>query len=81
MTVGDCPLNALPPPHTHTFQPPRSVGTVFFSALTLSAVVVAMHGAVREPDNLFTDDADNNQSFLSILSGAGGALPTAGLPV
>ncbi len=32
-----------------------SVGTVFFSALSLSVAVIAAHGAFREPDNLFLD--------------------------
>ncbi len=35
-----------------------SVGTVFFSALSLSLAVVALHGAFREPDNLFVDEAE-----------------------
>ncbi|GFH23136.1 PRA1 family protein, partial [Haematococcus lacustris] len=35
-----------------------SVGTVFFSALSISLAVVCAHGALREPDNLFIDDAE-----------------------
>lgn len=36
----------------------RSVGTVFFSALAFSCAAIALHGAFREPDNLFVDDAE-----------------------
>lgn len=46
-----------------------SVGTVFFSALTFSAAVIAAHGAFREPDNLFVDEVESSQPFLSILTG------------
>jgi hypothetical protein len=81
LAPGTTPPYTTTHPCLHTHTPPRSVGTVFFSALTFGAVVVALHGAVREPDNLFTDDRDDNQSFLSILSGAGAGLPAAGLPV
>jgi hypothetical protein len=35
-----------------------SVGAVFFSALSLSLAVILAHGAFREPDNLFIDEAD-----------------------
>ena len=35
----------------------RSVGTVFFSALSISMAIVVLHGAFREPDNLFIDEA------------------------
>ena len=35
-----------------------SVGTVFFSALAFSCAAIALHGAFREPDNLFVDDAE-----------------------
>eukprot|EP00195_Chlamydomonas_chlamydogama_P000996 CAMPEP_0202916448 /NCGR_PEP_ID=MMETSP1392-20130828/68587_1 /ASSEMBLY_ACC=CAM_ASM_000868 /TAXON_ID=225041 /ORGANISM="Chlamydomonas chlamydogama, Strain SAG 11-48b" /LENGTH=202 /DNA_ID=CAMNT_0049608877 /DNA_START=129 /DNA_END=737 /DNA_ORIENTATION=+ len=55
-----------------------SVGTVFFSALSLSLAVIVAHGAFREPDNLFIDDNENQQSFLSILSGGSATVP-AGL--
>ena len=34
------------------------MGTVFFSALSFSAAVIILHGAMREPDNLFVDDVD-----------------------
>lgn len=35
----------------------HSVGTVFFSALSISMAIVVLHGAFREPDNLFIDEA------------------------
>ena len=37
---------------------PRSVGAVFFSALSISMAIVVLHGAFREPDNLFIDEAE-----------------------
>eukprot|EP00197_Chlamydomonas_leiostraca_P012192 CAMPEP_0202866606 /NCGR_PEP_ID=MMETSP1391-20130828/8138_1 /ASSEMBLY_ACC=CAM_ASM_000867 /TAXON_ID=1034604 /ORGANISM="Chlamydomonas leiostraca, Strain SAG 11-49" /LENGTH=208 /DNA_ID=CAMNT_0049546573 /DNA_START=8 /DNA_END=634 /DNA_ORIENTATION=+ len=46
-----------------------SVGTVFFSALSFSLAVVLAHGAFREPDNLFIDDAESQQGFFNILTG------------
>jgi hypothetical protein len=45
-------LTCFPAPY------PCSVGTVFFSALTFSAAVIAAHGAFREPDNLFVDEVE-----------------------
>lgn len=47
-----------------------SVGTVFFSALAFSAAVISVHGACREPDHLFMDDVEADQSFMSMLTGA-----------
>lgn len=46
-----------------------SVGTVLFSALSIGFVVIALHGATRVPDDLFLDETEENQSFLSILTG------------
>jgi hypothetical protein len=37
---------------------PCSVGAVFFSALSLSIAIIVLHGAFREPDNLFLDEAE-----------------------
>ncbi|GFR44124.1 hypothetical protein Agub_g5287 [Astrephomene gubernaculifera] len=51
-----------------------SVGAVFFSALSLSLAVIALHGAFREPDNLFIDEGETQQGFMSIFSAP--ALPT-----
>jgi hypothetical protein len=42
-----------------------SVGTVFFTALTFSAAAIALHGAFREPDNLFVDDIEVGHHFRS----------------
>lgn len=50
-----------------------SVGTVFFSALTFSCAAIALHGAFREPDNLFVDDAESSQPFLGFLTGSSAA--------
>ncbi|GAX75235.1 hypothetical protein CEUSTIGMA_g2680.t1 [Chlamydomonas eustigma] len=56
-----------------------SVGAVFFSALSLSVAIVVLHGAFREPDNLFLDEAESQQPFLSFLTGstAGVTIPAA----
>lgn len=54
-THGSKTLTHVHTPATHR---PRSVGTVFFSALSFSLAVVLAHGAFREPDNLFIDDAE-----------------------
>jgi hypothetical protein len=56
-----------------------SVGAVFFSALSLSIAIIVLHGAFREPDNLFLDEAESQQPFLSFLTGstAGVAIPAA----
>lgn len=47
-----------------------SVGTVFFSSLSFSLAVILLHGAFREPDNLFIDDQESQQSIFNILTGA-----------
>lgn len=56
-----------------------SVGTVFFSALSLSIAVIAAHGAFREPDNLFldSDETSGQQSLLSIFTNPIGTTPVA----
>eukprot|EP00798_Chlamydomonas_sp_ICE-L_P019288 gene19288-25932_t len=53
-----------------------SVGTVFFSALSISLAVICLHGAMREPDNLFLDEGETQPSFVSILTGAPAATTT-----
>ncbi|GIL66956.1 hypothetical protein Vafri_20460 [Volvox africanus] len=45
-----------------------SVGTVFFSALSLSLAVIAAHGAFREPDNLFIDDGETQQGLFNMFT-------------
>ncbi|GMH43551.1 hypothetical protein BSKO_11473 [Bryopsis sp. KO-2023] len=50
-----------------------SVGAVLFSALCLGATVIALHGAVRVPDDLFTDEVVEGGSIWSAITGGGGA--------
>ncbi|PNH09446.1 PRA1 family protein B4 [Tetrabaena socialis] len=45
-----------------------SVGTVFFSALSLSLAVVVAHGALREPDNLFIDEGETQTGLFNIFA-------------
>ncbi|KAK9815786.1 hypothetical protein WJX72_009473 [[Myrmecia] bisecta] len=45
-----------------------SVGTVLFTALGISTGVIALHGAMRVPDDLFTDEAEAQQGFFGFLS-------------
>lgn len=47
------------------------VGAVLFSALCLGVTVIALHGAVRVPDDLFTDDAVEGGSIWSAITGGG----------
>lgn len=42
----------------------HSVGTVFFSALSISIALIALHGAFREPDNLFIDEGEVSRGPL-----------------
>jgi hypothetical protein len=46
------------------------VGTVFFSALSLSLSLVLLHGAFREPDNLFIDEGEVRAVCLPALLAA-----------
>jgi hypothetical protein len=46
---------------SHRLVPPCSVGTVFFSAISLGLAVIALHGAFREPDSLFVDEGEVRQ--------------------
>jgi len=56
-----------------------NVGTVLFSALSISSAAIALHGAARAPDDLFTmDEAAGSQSLLSILTG--GATSSSAAP-
>lgn len=56
-----------------------SAGTVLFSALGLSAAAVAAHGALRAPDDLFTDEpVEAPGGLLGMLTGGlGAARPVA----
>ncbi|MED6110723.1 PRA1 protein B4 [Stylosanthes scabra] len=63
-----------------------SVGSVIISALMLGITVVCLHGAFRQPEDLFLDEQEPSQStgFLSFLRGAAAnaavASATAGAP-
>ena len=35
-----------------------SVGTLLFTALGISFAAIAVHGALRQPDDLFTDEPE-----------------------
>lgn len=50
-----------------------SVGAILFSALCLGVTVIALHGAVRVPDDLFTDEVVENGSIWSAITGGGGS--------
>lgn len=41
-----------------------SVGTVLFTALGISFAAIAIHGAFRQPDDLFTDEPEVRVSLL-----------------
>ena len=40
-----------------------SVGTVLFTALGISCAAIGLHGAFRQPDDLFTDEAEVFHQF------------------
>jgi hypothetical protein len=44
------------------------VGSVLFSALSIGVAGVAVHGALRVPDDLFLDDVAQPQGFLPSFS-------------
>lgn len=35
-----------------------SVGTILFTAIGISVAVIAVHGSLRVPDDLFTDEIE-----------------------
>ncbi|MEW5319703.1 MAG: hypothetical protein WDW38_010841 [Sanguina aurantia] len=49
-------------------KPATFVGTVLLSAISIGAAAVVVHGATREPDNLFIDEGETQQGLLSIFS-------------
>lgn len=55
-----------------------SVANVLFSALTLSGVLICMHGATRVPDDLFLDESDVGSSQIVQQWQAAGAAAMAG---
>jgi len=49
-----------------------SVGTVLFTALGISFAAIAIHGAFRQPDDLFTDEPEGQQGgIFGLLGGQG----------
>ncbi|KAL3130954.1 hypothetical protein ABBQ38_000277 [Trebouxia sp. C0009 RCD-2024] len=46
-----------------------SVGTVLFTALGISCAAIGVHGALRQPDDLFTDEAESQQGGIFGLFG------------
>lgn len=44
-----------------------SVGTVLFTALGISCAAIGLHGAFRQPDDLFTDEAEVSCSADAVL--------------
>lgn len=48
-----------------------SVGSLLISALLIGVAIVCLHGAFRDPEDLFLDDQEPaNPAFLSFLGGA-----------
>lgn len=45
-----------------------SVGTVLFTALGISCAAIGLHGAFRQPDDLFTDEAEVSCSIDAVLN-------------
>ena len=44
-----------------------SVGIKLFTALGISCAAIALHGAFRQPDDLFTDEAEVCIPFSQLL--------------
>ena len=40
------------------------VGTILFTALGISVAAIALHGCMRVPDDLFTDEAEVSQNLI-----------------
>ncbi|KAK9807374.1 hypothetical protein WJX73_008683 [Symbiochloris irregularis] len=45
-----------------------SVGTILFLALGISVAGIALHGSLRVPDDLFTDEAETQQGLFGFLT-------------
>ena len=58
-----------------------SVGSLIISAITLGAVLVCIHGALRVPEDLFLDEPDQQggaaAGLLSFLGGAASSVASA----
>ncbi|XP_071690041.1 PRA1 family protein B3-like [Rutidosis leptorrhynchoides] len=58
-----------------------NVGSVIISALLIGLMVLCVHGAFREPEDLFLDDQEPiNSGFLSFLGGAASNAAVAAAP-
>lgn len=53
-----------------------NVGSLLISALMVGALLVAVHGAFKVPDDLFLDEQESTGGFLSFLTGPGPAQPS-----
>lgn len=54
-----------PRPVIHNLMCNRSVGTVLFTALGISCAAIGLHGAFRQPDDLFTDEAEVSYFYIT----------------
>lgn len=45
-----------------------SVGTVLFTAIGISLTAIGIHGACRQPDDLFTEEAEQQGGLLGFLT-------------
>jgi Flp pilus assembly protein TadB len=45
-----------------------SVGTILFTALGISVAVIGLHGACRVPDDLFTDEVEQQSGLLGFFT-------------
>lgn len=45
-----------------------SVGTILFTAIGISLTAIGLHGACRQPDDLFTDEAEQQGGLLGFLT-------------
>lgn len=45
-----------------------SVGTILFTALGISVAVIGVHGACRVPDDLFTDEVEQQSGLLGFFT-------------
>ena len=56
-----------------------SVGSVLFSAVGLGLTGIAAHGALREPNDLFLDDGENDSGFFNFLKPPAGGAQISGV--
>lgn len=53
-----------------------SVGTILFTALGISVAVISLHGACRIPDDLFTDEVEQQSGLLGFFTAPTSAAST-----